>query len=265
MKPLIPILINFLFLSINIYSEEIIQNCEPEFYEIQGTKPSEWIKEMKSKTPSQEGYFGLFKYNWTYDCRNLKIHCVVHLPKLVQNLDNYPEAKEKWFNFYNALVIHEQGHVDIFRKEFDAIEIKLSSTNQCKDAKKLLQSSTAKVNKMNKKFDEDTEHGILQGAVLEANSFQSIAYSQNNNSYGFSFGQISKEVAEKIAVENCPDEDCKIVMWSKNSCASLAVGLNNGYGVAWDSEKSISEKKALNNCKNFTKNCKILISTCPEN
>ncbi|MBK8397848.1 MAG: DUF4189 domain-containing protein [Leptospiraceae bacterium] len=257
-------LVLFLFLiSHSIIGSDEIQNCEVEYYEIQGDSAKKILKEMKSKNNIEGGFFGYTKYSYQSKCANITTTCKVRIPKWIdfEESEN-EELKSQWSNFYQALVLHEQGHVNIFW-EFMEEAKSTAQEKSCSVAKEIYFSAFKELSKKQKKYDKETNHGVKNGAVFGSSEFQAIAFSQETGKYGFAKDSSSREQAEKIAMEKCEEADCKISMWSMNTCSSLAVGDGNGYGSHWAKKKSEAQTKALNACKKFTTNCKVLKTVCP--
>lgn len=249
-----------------IYSDEI-KNCKIKYYDVYGTSNSQILKSIKdnSKLVNKNGFFGYTNFTWKSKCQEINIDCTVTLPRWNDASKSSAEVVETWENFYNALVLHEQGHIDIMSKHFDKAKEEVANLS-CKEALDIFNKANTNISYENKKYDKETEHGKTQGAYFSGsnNNFQAIAFSSKSGAFGFSFNQKNQEQAEELAISYCKQKDCKIVIWSKDACSSLAVGKNNAYGTSWNTNQTESEKKALDNCKKFGKNCKIRTSACPK-
>lgn len=101
-----------------------------------------------------------------------------------------------------------------------------------------------------------------------AGYYGAFAFSQGTGESGWSKNYDTKREAASAAMsfcrENSSADDCKIVYQFTNSCAALAVGSSNGYGVAWDLKKGRANKKAVAACNDYDSGCKILLSECSQ-
>lgn len=257
-------LILFLILLSRIaFGFEEIQNCEVEYYDIEGDSAKKLLKELKTKNQIEGGYFGYTRYSYRNKCAEVTTTCKVRIPRWVgfEESENQ-DLKNQWSRFYTALIEHEQGHVNIFVESMNTVK-ENNQGKSCSTASLAYSTAFKELSKKQKDYDHETEHGVKNGAFFGANSFQAIAFSQGTGKYGFAYDFSTQESAESKAMENCEEEDCKVVMWSKNSCLSLAVGKGNGYGTNWAKSNSEAEAKAINSCKKYTKNCKTLKTVCP--
>jgi len=84
-------------------------------------------------------------------------------------------ARERaaWGTVYDALVIHEQGHIDIFLEELDRLNAALASTSEPSVTATLseidarLVAFLATLHTRQAQYDGRTQHGINQGAILK--------------------------------------------------------------------------------------------------
>lgn len=110
---------------------------------------------------------------------------------------------------------------------------------------------------------------LAQAALPEAahaarRSYGAIAYSLQDDAYGWSDGWNDQTTAEKEALSGCNEhgQGCKGAVWFFNSCGAVAVG---GEIVAWgqDDTKGGAEAAAMYQCmKDGGTSCKIKISHC---
>ena len=54
---------------------------------------------------------------------------------------------------------------------------------------------------------------------------------------------------------------CKVAIWFKNTCGSVARG-SNGWGSAWAESRDKAQRAAIANCSKHTRNCQVLAWTC---
>jgi predicted secreted Zn-dependent protease len=253
------------FFGLSLHSNEI-KNCKTKFYDVYGTRNSQILKSIKqnSKLMGDDGFFGYASLKWKSKCREISIDCTVTLPRWKDAGESSKKVIENWETFYSALVLHEQGHVDIMNEHFDKAKASVADLN-CKEALAVFNKAQADSSRENKAYDKKTNHGKTQGAFFNGNDnhFQAIAFSPSSGAFGFSFNQSTQAEAEALAISYCKKSDCKSVIWSRDTCASLAVGDRNAYGTAWQKERKAAETQALANCRKFGKNCKIRTTTCP--
>jgi serine/threonine-protein kinase len=240
-----------------------IQKCEVDYYYIQGNSVDKLISELKQKNNISGGHFGYTSYSYKNKCSKVETKCKVRIP----NWKDYEETeneslKADWFRFYTALIKHEQRHVDIFYKYMDDASSK-SKDKSCNESNIIYKSALQAISNEQVLYDKETEHGVKDGAYFGSFLFQAIAFSTKTGEFGFSNDYSTREEADKAAIEHCNASDCKILIWSRNACASLAIGDRNGFGTNWAKDQKESESKALEVCSNYTKNCKILKTICP--
>jgi hypothetical protein len=98
-----------------------------------------------------------------------------------------------------------------------------------------------------------------------AAAYAAIAFSPSDGSHGRSHGFGNRAQAERAAMNFCRNAgggNCRIVNWSQNSCAALAVGRNNGWGAFGGASRAVAERRALANCNEQTSGCQIRAWTC---
>ena len=95
-------------------------------------------------------------------------------------------------------------------------------------------------------------------------SYGAIAYSKNDEAYGWSNSWNSQEKAEQVALKNCTENGsgCEVLVWYYNSCGAIAAdGANVGWGQG-DSE-AVAKKTALEACTKIGgKACTVKTSAC---
>ncbi|MDB5526659.1 MAG: hypothetical protein JWM58_4422 [Rhizobium sp.] len=112
----------------------------------------------------------------------------------------------------------------------------------------------------------------LTSFIVPASAFAgyygALAFSQGSGASGWSKNYETKREAARAALSYCRENsssgDCKVVYEFTNSCAALAVGSENGYGVAWDVKKGRANKKAIAACEGYDSGCSIVISECSQ-
>lgn len=90
---------------------------------------------------------------------------------------------------------------------------------------------------------------LLFGSVGAAwADYAAIAYSTSTGQYGYSFGQVSRASAERVALQKCKANDAEAVVWVSNGWAAVAVGNDGSYGTGWSTRsRAAAEKIALRN------------------
>jgi len=104
---------------------------------------------------------------------------------------------------------------------------------------------------------------MTAGTSFSADQFGAIAFSTTTGAFGFSYDHGSRRDAENRAMSECRSRSggCKVAIWFKNACGSVATG-TNGWGSAWAGSRQKADRAALNNCSKHTRNCKVLAWTC---
>jgi predicted secreted Zn-dependent protease len=247
-----------------LVSLDDINNSEIVFYKVKGKTRKEILKSMEKNTPVVKKFFGQTVRTWNYKCNNLTYSNKVTMPKW-DDKNASDEVKEYWEKFYNALILHEQGHVDITINEFNKA-IDLAKNKSCKEAESIFKKSISEIERLQTEYDKETDHGINQGAVFgytdASDYYHAISFSQNTGKFGYAKNYDSREEAEKLATRYCESNDCIIAAWSKNACVSLATSPRNSYGGAWGISAKDSEKKAIELCSNYDKECRIIKTIC---
>lgn len=162
------------------------------FYDIEGASIDELKLKMRlSGTKWNDGkvYAALttwdirYNYEITGEAGNYSIKSVVTDISLVYRLPNripIPAADSEllaiqWETFMKHLKEHEYGHKDISVKAAAEINQILASMGSFKsreeldkEAKRLAKATFRKLKKLHIDYDDDTNHGIKQGAILIA-------------------------------------------------------------------------------------------------
>ncbi|MBU4530635.1 MAG: DUF4189 domain-containing protein [Hoeflea sp.] len=104
---------------------------------------------------------------------------------------------------------------------------------------------------------------LVASGAASAEYFGAIAYSPTSGVYGFSYDHGSRRDAEARAISECRmrGRGCKVAIWFKNACGSVAVGAN-GWGTAWAGTRRDAERAAIRNCSRYTGGCRTLAWSC---
>jgi serine/threonine protein kinase, bacterial len=102
----------------------------------------------------------------------------------------------------------------------------------------------------------------LAGAGSKSrDNWGAIAYSESTGRYGYVYDYPSQAAAINSAVERCKAQDCRAVVWFKNSCAALAKGGTN-YGYSIGDTRADVEAKALAECRKRGGGCRVIQWVC---
>lgn len=98
-------------------------------------------------------------------------------------------------------------------------------------------------------------------------TYTAIAWSPATGAYGTSWHWTDEGAAQNTALGNCEQYgqkpgDCRVMAWAQNACAALAVGLNKGYGWAWNTDRTAAEATALSSCQQYDSGCQMVAATC---
>jgi hypothetical protein len=105
---------------------------------------------------------------------------------------------------------------------------------------------------------------MVASAGHGADYFGAIAYSAQTRQYGWANNHPSRDSAEQAALPVCRKggvDDCRVVVWFRNGCGALAVGVR-GFGADWGESKAPAEKKALAACARRSPKCTLTRSFC---
>lgn len=104
---------------------------------------------------------------------------------------------------------------------------------------------------------------LATAGAASADSFGAIAFSERTGKFGYSFDHPSRASAENRAMAECNARSggCRIGIWFKNACGSVATG-TNGWGSAWAPSRQQAEQSAIRNCSRHTGGCRSLAWSC---
>ncbi len=104
--------------------------------------------------------------------------------------------------------------------------------------------------------------------VVLPDLYGAIAFSPSTGAHGYSFNYANRAAAEKRAINECEmnagSDDCRAILWFHNACGALAVG-DNAYGSGWGTNMLYAAQYAVESCKKFTANCKVVRWVCTSN
>ena len=116
---------------------------------------------------------------------------------------------------------------------------------------------------------DSSRYSYLSGAYSPgATEWGAIAYSYSTGAYGFSYDHDTQQEAVNAAVEACDEasseDDCKAVVWFRNSCGAFAnaTGADPGYGWGVGDTQQEASAVALAECRKRGTGCKIVRWQC---
>jgi hypothetical protein len=117
--------------------------------------------------------------------------------------------------------------------------------------------------------------GAGGGGGNAAPRYGAIALSPRTLKYGYAFRFASRKQAEEAALTFCyankgNPRDCKVLVWYRNTCASLAIKppstegkLDGAWGAQWASSRDAARKKALAACQSQSATgCRTELTSC---
>lgn len=162
-----------------------------DFYDIEGSSVAELKQQMRqagTKWNDGKVYAALttwdIRYHYditeeagTYSLKSVvtDISVVYHLPNWTDVASAAPELAGQWETYMKHLMEHEYGHKDLSVKAAAEISQALaelgsfSSKEQLeKNVKRLVEAKFKRLKELQIAYDDETRHGIQQGAVLAA-------------------------------------------------------------------------------------------------
>ena len=102
----------------------------------------------------------------------------------------------------------------------------------------------------------------LTGAAIAQipDSYGAIATTPKAEFWGYSYDHPTQAEAERQALEECGQSECKIQVWFKNACGAIAKDDTGNLGWAWANTRPQAEAEAISTCGNGT--CKIETWVC---
>lgn len=98
-------------------------------------------------------------------------------------------------------------------------------------------------------------------------SYGAIAFSPSTRDKGYSWNYSNQKAAEVRALSECENissaTDCRVLIWVRNACMSIAEGSNGASGSAWSKNLSDAEVKAKEVCRQYQGiNCAVTRTIC---
>lgn len=164
------------------------QDIDTHYYEVYGHSAEEVRAQLNAcgATSNGEAYDAYTSYyiNWAYNPKTVAGGCNIQDVAVGAKIDYfYPKWEDpgntqgdlvdRWQNYMANLIIHEEIHKDIAISGAQAIFDTLSSLPNSSNCSEALTSASdtahalfTEYDNKNKAYDEETQHGLTQGAVF---------------------------------------------------------------------------------------------------
>jgi serine/threonine protein kinase len=98
-------------------------------------------------------------------------------------------------------------------------------------------------------------------------SYGAIAFSSITQDKGYSWNYSNQKAAEARALSECESvssaTDCRVLVWTRNACMSIAEGSNGAAGSAWSVQSTEAETLAKKVCRDYQGvNCQVTRTIC---
>jgi serine/threonine-protein kinase len=104
---------------------------------------------------------------------------------------------------------------------------------------------------------------VFSPALAQSDLHGAIAYSPATGKLGRAADYGTREEAEREALRQCDESDCKVYSWFMNSCGVLARGDDGAIGWSWDVDIDQAAEKAIRQCRDAKGvNCKPIAGGC---
>jgi hypothetical protein len=92
---------------------------------------------------------------------------------------------------------------------------------------------------------------LVTPSDAQAQRYGAIAYSPATGAHGWAYSHPSRRSAGRRALRGCRQYagDCRVVVWTRNTCAALAIGRGNAAGWAWNTSLRRAQRNALRQCR----------------
>lgn len=156
-----------------------------KYYSVKPKSRDELLPRLNKKSPIKEKgevfhahTYTYIKWNFKWEIKNSKCQ-IKSVTTSVDVTYTYPKLRTRnadvklvWSKWYPKLIIHEEGHKNLaikIGKEIERIIMPMKSAN-CEMLEKKADNAgykkIAKLDKLNKNYDKETNHGETQGAWL---------------------------------------------------------------------------------------------------
>ena len=129
---------------------------------------------MRAGAPVVDGnpMAGVTRFSWSYqvaDCTRMD-HAQIStsietsMPHWVNFAQGSGALQAEWLSFYNALLVHEDGHRQQLVLLTSANEDQVLNATECEQANTKVKANHASFRDRNLAYDQETDHGRTQGA-----------------------------------------------------------------------------------------------------
>lgn len=169
-----------LCLPLCIYAKNI--DVDFKFYTIKGNSYHELIEAIKENRPNGFHASTRWRVNWRYqyhkkeewcELENIKVTLsnTIHFPLWLAPKHVKAKLYHEWTRYTGALLLHELGHARIAELAYKKIKESLqfeTEQSTCAELGKIANENAhdivAKFKKIQKRYDQKTDHGKTQGA-----------------------------------------------------------------------------------------------------
>lgn len=155
-----------------------------KYYEVVGSTAATIRANMNKNRSDDYDAYTHWHVNWSFDTEQVDDFCEINqvevtlkikftLPHWEADWDTSDEVEELWDDYYTALIAHENQHKAIAIEAAEEIENALNDLDEERHCKRLKKIANATANEIindykeqQVQFDEDTDHGIDDGAVF---------------------------------------------------------------------------------------------------
>ena len=153
-----------------------------KYFDITGSSAAELHRSLRRAHSSFNAltkWHARTNYTWKVIGKQCKLTNVtvtlrldVLLPRLKPGTKLSPDVQKRWDRFAAAIVVHEAGHVKLYKSAASELDRKLSSfSSPCRtvehDAGGIDRAGFDRMQKINDEYDERTDGGTRQGATLD--------------------------------------------------------------------------------------------------
>ncbi len=82
-----------------------------------------------------------------------------------------------------------------------------------------------------------------------------------NGAYGWAHSHGSERAAYNAAQSGCRG-NCDEIRTFYNTCGAMARASNGGWGWAWANSRQAAENSALGYCRDYGRNCRVVVWAC---
>jgi serine/threonine-protein kinase len=103
-------------------------------------------------------------------------------------------------------------------------------------------------------------------SVEAQNLFGAISHSRRTGRQGFSWNYGNRRAAEIEAMNQCENAaqtgDCRVLVWFRNACGSIAEDSEGAVGTGWGANRSLSQSAAISSCQRVGSDCRVTRTIC---